>query len=367
MFTDIVILAGGAGTRLWPASVAKSPKQFMSVEGGRSFFRMALERALALGPSGSVLVVCGAAQQDALLSEVEAFPEARGRVLVLPEPRARNTAPAVAAALALLEKPRLPGRARAPSAGGSALLLTSDHLIKPVEAFVADAARASALAEAGNLVCFGVKPRGPSTGYGYLETAAPLGPGYKVARFREKPDRATAESFLAAGNFYWNSGMYGWRFDLMREELETRAPEVAAAFAPLAAAEPRFAERSGAFVLEAWNGLAAAYDAAPAISLDYAVSEKCPRVALVPAAFDWDDVGSWDEFAALFSGHSGEVVEPGSKGCFVYSDLPVALCGVEDLVVVVKHGAVLVARKGETQRVKDAVEAWKALGRSDLL
>lgn len=362
MYSYVIVLAGGAGTRLWPASTSARPKQFLRLGDGSTFLRRALDRALALEPREGVIIVTGATMAEAVAEECRTLPPGtpgRGSVRILPEPSGRNTAPAAAWALAAAEA--WGGRPE-----DAFLLMTSDHLIEPLPAFAADAARAEALAAAGHLVCFGIPPRYAATGYGYVEAAEPLGPGLRAAGFREKPDAATAEGFLAAGRYYWNSGMYAFRSDFLRRELAAHAPEVARAFESLID-RPREAERGGIRIVEAWEGLAEAYERTPSISLDYAVSEKCASVALVPASFSWEDVGSWDEMARLFPGGSGSAVAVESKGCYVDSDIPVALCGVTDLVVVIRNGAALVLRKGASQLVRKAVERLKSTGRRDLL
>lgn len=362
MFTYVIILAGGSGTRLWPASTSARPKQFLEPGDGTSFLRRSLDRALALKPQRGVMVVTGAAQTQAVLAECRALPPGspgRGSVRILPEPGGRNTAPAAAWALAAAEA--WGGRPE-----DTFLLMPSDHLIEPIRAFEADAAKAEALAAAGSLVCFGIPPRYPATGYGYIEAAEPLGPGFRAAGFREKPDEASARRFLAAGNFFWNSGMYAFRSDILRRELAAYAPEVAAAFDSLID-RPREAEHGGVRIVEAWEGLEEAYSRAPSISLDYAVSEKSASVALVPASFSWEDLGSWDEMARLFPGGAGETLAVESEGCYVYSDIPVALCGVSDIMVVIRNGAALVLKKGSSQLVKDVVERLKSSGRKELL
>ena len=387
MVSDVLILAGGAGTRLWPASVKKSPKQFMSLSGAsntgvdrggeqefvknearepwqaqptESFMAMALERALALDVRGEILVVTNH-EQAALVAATCAglSAAAKNKVVVLGEPQARNTAPAVALASAYLQSRRSP-------VASSVFLMTSDHLIVPVERFVDDARKASFHADQDYLVCMGIPPRGPSTGYGYIETNGSLAEGKRVSSFREKPDLATAEGFLAAGTYYWNSGMYAYGIEFMARELETWAPEVPAAFRRISGS-PVFELVNGVRVLASWAGLPEAYDITPSISVDYAVSEHCQRVAMIPATFEWHDVGSFEEMAALFPDAGKPVAEPNSRNCWVYSDLPVALCGVEDLMVVVKNGCVLVARRGAGQLVKDVVDQIRSTKRTDLL
>jgi mannose-1-phosphate guanylyltransferase len=321
---------------------------------------MALERASALDVEGEILVVTNHEQATLVAEACSGLSAAdKRRIVVLGEPRARNTAPAVALASAYLQTRLAP-------AASSVFLMTSDHLILPVERFVEDASKASSLAGQDYLVCIGIPPRGPSTGYGYIETGGSLETGMAVASFREKPDLSTARGFIDAGNYYWNSGMYAYGIAFMARELETWAPGVPAAFGKLEGC-PVFTEVNGVRVLQSWQGLSEAYDTAPSISVDYAVSEHCLRVAMVPASFEWHDVGSFEEMAALFPDAGSPVAQPASKNCWVYSDLPVALCGVEDLMVVVKNGCVLVARRGAGQLVKDAVDQIRSSSRTELL
>jgi len=373
MFTDIIIMAGGSGTRLWPASNSGTPKQFLSLPEGGSFFDTALTRGFAvLDPAadGAVVVVAGESHVPHIVRACAALPEAqRARVVLIPEPVARNTAPAIACAVVYLERTYGPGR--------SALVLTSDHVIEPLNKFRDDAAAAGLLAQEGKLVFFGIPPRGPETGYGYIEAGAVISApqhSYELASFREKPDLKTAEEFLARGGYFWNSGMFGFPVDLMLGEFRRSAPATLAPFAALSAPDrDAYRLQDGVSVLAAWKGLRKAYETVAAVSIDYAVAEKCPHAAVVAASFNWLDIGSWDEYAHFMGTGTAEVYQSGSAGCFVDADLPVALCGVQDLIVVVRSGrdggpaSVLVCRKGQTQRVKDLVAAIKDAGRTELL
>jgi mannose-1-phosphate guanylyltransferase/mannose-1-phosphate guanylyltransferase/mannose-6-phosphate isomerase len=384
MFSDIIIMAGGSGTRLWPASNSKVPKQFLPLPDGSTFFGASLDRAIATVPAGAIVVVAGASHVPHVIRAAAALPEAhRSRVVVIPEPVGRNTAPALACAAVYLD--------RAFGNGRRALVLTSDHVIGPIGAFRADAEAADALAAQERLVVFGIPPRGPETGFGYIEAGEPIdlaknaAPGrtFAVASFREKPDLATAERFLASGGFTWNSGMFGFGVDFMLRQFREHSPDTLAPFAALAAPkEDAYESVDGVRVLSRWSGLEEAYRTVKGISIDYAMAEKCRSVAVVAAGFDWTDIGSWDEYARFLESGASDapagkqkapVFAAGARGCWVDSDLPVALCGVEDLIVVVRSGAdgsppsVLVCKRGESQKVKDAVEAIKAAGRPDLL
>ncbi|MFA6508783.1 MAG: sugar phosphate nucleotidyltransferase [Treponemataceae bacterium] len=381
MFNDIVIMAGGSGTRLWPASNSKVPKQFLSLPDGSTFFGAALDRAVATAPAGRIVVVAGASHVPHVIRAAAALPaEQRERVVVIPEPIARNTAPAVLCAALYLKRSLGPGR--------RALVLTSDHVIGPIDAFRADVEAADSLAAQSKFVVFGIPPHGPETGFGYIEAGEPVSAGghaagrtFLVASFREKPDRATAEKFLASGRFTWNSGMFGFDCDFLIEEFRAHSPDTLASFGKLEKpTEDAYEKAQGVSLLSRWKGMDDAYRAVKGISIDYAIAEKCRSVAVVATSFDWVDIGSWDEYARFIEKGSAQgskvkapVFSSASPGCWVDSDLPVALCGVEDLIVVVRSGAdgsppsVLVCKRGESQRVKDAVEAIKAAGRTDLL
>ena len=398
MFNDCIIMAGGFGTRLWPASTSARPKQFLHLpksassspaEKQVSFFGAAIRRALALtsgnSADGNVVIVAGKQHTDLIVKECALLNEAeRRRVVLIPEPVARNTAPAITCALVYINW-ITSGRER------NVLVLTSDHIIEPLEVFTTAAFAAAAMAQADKFVVFGIQPQRPETGYGYIEAAESLTipreensitnarrepQVFNVASFREKPDAKTAKQFVAAGNFFWNSGMFAFSSKFMLAEFRRYADEVITPFSKLwAPNEHSYTERNGLRVLENWAELDEAYRNTKAISLDHAIAEKCRSTVMVKADFSWTDVGSWDEYCKLAEYTYAEVYgTPASKSsCFVNSDIPVALCAVEDLIVVVRSGkdgsppAVLISKKGETQQVKEIVQEITAAGRSDLL
>jgi mannose-1-phosphate guanylyltransferase/mannose-1-phosphate guanylyltransferase/mannose-6-phosphate isomerase len=385
MFDDCIIMAGGSGTRLWPASNSVNPKQFLSIPGGSSFFVSAVERALAVinrEGEGRVIIIAGKGHVPRIIEACAVFsPEDLSRLILIPEPAARNTAPAIACGAVYSALALGPDR--------TVLVLTSDHIISPLAVFAEDAAAAAAFARQGNLVVFGIPPRAPETGYGYIEAAealpSPCGAAvggtasFRAASFREKPVRSVAEAFLADGRFYWNSGMFAFSSGFLLEEFRRNAPECLRPFEALKAPEESaYTVRRGLKIAEAWPGLGEAYNAVKGISFDYAIAEKCGQTVMTAARFDWFDVGSWDEYAKLLDSSRGEVYaarvpSEGAGSCFVDADIPVALCGVGDLIVVVRSGrdggvpSVLIAKKGETQGVRDIVEQIKAAGRTELL
>lgn len=381
MFTDVIIMAGGSGTRLWPASNTRTPKQFLTIPGtgasGASFFRAALERAFAVLDSSAdsrVLVIAGPSHGAPVMNLVEALPQGqRERLDLLVEPTAKNTGPAVACGTAFIQRDHGPHR--------TVLVLTSDHIIDPLNAFVEDAKRASEYAQKGQLVVFGIPPTRPETGYGYIEAdkAQSLDANvFPVTAFREKPDRATAERFVSTGRFYWNSGMFAFSADFMAQEFKRSSPATWGPFETLGKLpKGAFEILDGFRLITDWKGLAEAYGKVKPISIDYAVAEKCSSAVVIPASYEWLDIGSWDEYAKLSDKNGGPgsrgVYVSGSENCFVDSDVPVALCGVQDLIVVARSGkdggppSVLICKKGETQRVKEIVDSIKAEGRTELL
>jgi mannose-1-phosphate guanylyltransferase/mannose-1-phosphate guanylyltransferase/mannose-6-phosphate isomerase len=373
-------MAGGSGARLWPASSSRKPKQFLAAakDGDENFFSLSLERALRVvsGSDGRVIVITGkkqllfAAAACSKLSQPE-----KKRIVLIPEPEAKNTAPAIACAIAYTGKTKGWNR--------TMLVLTSDHIIKPLEIFLKDIDIAAQYAEQNKLVIFGISPSGPETGYGYIEAEErEIAAGvYAVASFHEKPHREKAEHFFASKNYYWNSGMFAFRCDYLADEFRRIAADVSGSFEKLNSPDKKsYTKKKGLCVLDAWTGLKKAYRQAKGISFDYAIVEKCAQTVMIRAGFDWIDVGSWDDYARFLSGDSpadsdigADIYAAETNGCFVDSDIPVALAGVEDLIVVIRSGkdgsppAALVTRKGKTQLVRDVVEEIKQSGRKDIL
>jgi mannose-1-phosphate guanylyltransferase/mannose-1-phosphate guanylyltransferase/mannose-6-phosphate isomerase len=386
MFNDCIIMAGGAGTRLWPASSNRIPKQFLpmpSLSTGAvvtdSFFNAAIERALAVidqKGDGRILIVSGWNHKALIIKACQKYSANElSRMVLIPEPEAKNTAPAIACAVNYIDW--MSGEER------KVLVLTSDHIITPIERFVKDAAAAEAFAQADKLAVFGIKPLGPETGYGYIEAGQVISQMkeipevFKVLSFHEKPSREKTEEFLAAGNFFWNSGMFAFSSKFILNEYRCSAPQLIRPFDRLRApGETSFRIEGRLRILWDWLNLDAAYKETEAISFDYAIAEKSSHTIVVSAGFSWRDVGNWDEYALLAGGNGAgnrEVYQINAKNCFVDSDIPVALIGTEDLIIAVRSeknggpGSVLVAKKGETQHVREIVAQIKAQGRNELL
>ena len=350
-----VLLAGGSGTRLWPLSRRAYPKQFVPLLGESSLFAATLDRLSGL-EHAAPMVVCSEAQRFLVAEEVRNSAVARAAILL--EPAGRNTAPAIA--LAALE-------ARADERDPILLVLPADHAIPDASAFARAVETAAAAAGDGALVTFGIEPHAPATGYGYIRAAA--GEGVRpVEAFVEKPDRATAEQYLDAGGYYWNSGMFVFRASAFLRELESHAPAI------LDAARAAHAGRTADLDFLRFD--AEAFMGSPAVSIDYAVMESTERAVVVPFDGEWSDVGSWQALweAGLAEGEGdaddnvlqGDVITSGTRRCYLHaSHRLIAAVGLEDCVVVETADAVLVAPRERAQEVKKLVERLEADGRTE--
>jgi len=349
MIENIIIMAGGAGKRLWPASMGKTPKQFLKIDGEKSLFLNTLERAFNLGITGMVYIVTHEDHVEAALKECSILKEdMRKRIVILAEPVARNTAPALALAAA-----RMVLDNRSPE---TALVMAADHLIEPQDSFMESVINAYEEASGGYIVTFGIKPSRPSTGYGYIEAGNCDGIGCSVLSFREKPDLATAEKYVESGRYFWNSGLFAYRTDVFLSQLNEYSKEIYNLFSSPDEKMFRLKKTNSVKVYYPSRSLREVYSDCPSISVDYAIMEKTSDIRMVKASFDWNDVGSWDVIADLNGGSMEKVLEIQSANNFVYSEIPVALCGVENLIVVVANNRVLICSRGNSQLVKEAAE-----------
>ena len=354
-----VVLSGGAGTRLWPLSRELYPKQLLPLLGAQTMLQQTLARLDGMDEAGAPLVVCNEAHRFMVAEQLRELAVEPAAIIL--EPCGRNTAPAVAVA------------ALQAVAGGEdplLLVLPADHVIPRIAPFQAAVRTGERLARQGHLVTFGIVPDKPETGYGYIQAGArcpePGEDGFRVAAFVEKPDLATAQNYLAAGGYFWNSGMFLFRASSYLEELERHAPQMLAAC--------RRAHAGMARDLDFCRLGGEEFAACPADSIDYAVMEKTDRAVVVPLDAGWSDVGSW---SALWEAEErngegnvlqGDVLVTDARNCYLHaSSRLLATVGVEDLVVVETADAVLVAGRDRVQEVKGIVERLKRDGRGEAL
>lgn len=352
-----IILAGGSGTRFWPLSRRLAPKQLLALTGQQTMLQDTVLRIEPAVPAERIVVVTGRELVDETRRQLRV---ANVAASVISEPAGRNTALAIAVAAE---------RLLAGDPDAMMVVLPADHIVAKPDAFRASLVLAAEVAREGYLVTIGIAPRRPETGYGYIRRGAPLSRktgkkkarahAFGVQRFVEKPDRRRAEKYVADGNYFWNAGMFVWRASIVREELRRYAPGIATAGAEIASA------MSASPVDEA--RLSALYAAADAVSIDCAVMERSKRVAVVPAEFGWNDVGSWaalDDVAEKDDREnliSGRVVDVDSQRSIVYAqDRVVATIGLRDLIVVDTPDATLVCAKDRAQDVRKVVDALEA-------
>ncbi len=347
----IVILAGGSGTRFWPLSRQKTPKQLISVLSGKSMLQRTVERVLPLKPK-RVIVVTNALQAEESARQLKEY-HRRARIDIIEEPVGRNTAPAIGLAASIIAR-------YDPDA--VMVVLPADHFIVGEEKFQDCVLHAKEAALNGYLVTVGIEPTRPETGYGYIEADMALrgstGP-FPVRRFVEKPPLEKAVAYLDAGNFYWNSGIFLWRVDVILDNILAFMPDLARALAGLTFADDIWELEDFAQQIEA------IYREVKAESIDYGVMEKADNVVVIPARFGWSDVGSWNALPeVLESDGSGNVflgakhtVSIDSNDSMVYGGgKVVALVGVQGMVVVNTDDALLVCSKARAQDVKRVVE-----------
>jgi mannose-1-phosphate guanylyltransferase/mannose-1-phosphate guanylyltransferase/mannose-6-phosphate isomerase len=340
-----VILSGGSGTRLWPLSRAGKPKQLLALTGERTMLQLTLERVAEEARYAAPIIVGNARHADEIEAQLAAAGARPARLIL--EPAARNTAPAIA--LAALSLPR----------EAAMLVMPSDHAIADVGAFGRAVEAALPALEQGWLVALGVHADYPETGYGYIERGEEIFPGvHRAARFVEKPDIATAETYLAAGTFSWNGGIFLFSAGDYLDALGELAPEIVRAAEASVEAGATQGRRS--------CPEAEAFAASPNISIDYAVMERASKVAVVPVDMGWSDIGSWDSLHQFLGpDEKGNVSGEGSvlldaEGCLVRSSGPVVTAvGVRNLIIIATPDAVLVVPKGESQRIKEIVEELK--------
>ena len=380
----IVIMAGGAGERFWPLSNRKTPKQLLRISGERTLLQAAYERAGHLVAPERVYIAAGRKLKEAIQENLPKLSDSN----IIEEPRARNTAPCLGLAACAIEALH----------GGETVMgvLTADHLIDEGPLFEgAISAAMNHAAASGDLVTIGMQPTRPETAFGYVERGEQIStpqstdstdsgePVYRVRRFTEKPDLATAERFLAKGDYLWNSGMFFWRVDALLGAFEAHQPAMAEQWRRLRdSGAPPYPEPL----------LSEVFDALPALPIDTAIMERAERVATVVGRFGWDDVGSWDALPRFnppdASGNCsvGPAILVDSRNNIIYNEAPpnasgdapadappgaaapdIVLFGIHDCLVVRTDKAILIAPRSKAQGIKDLVAHLIDLGRDDLV
>jgi len=363
-----IIMAGGTGTRFWPASTIDTPKQLLRLVGRQSMLRQTVDRLGDLAANARPLVVTN----HRLVKEVrQQLPELPAAAIV-GEPCKRDTAPCVGLAALLVSRD---------DADATMAVMPADHVIRPAEAFQAAIRQAAELVDEspGRIVTFGIKPTYPAEVFGYIHRGAPLAssepgsgttrlaaPAYAVQRFKEKPDAATAQEYVASGEYYWNSGIFVWRAATILDALRQRQPEMLGHLEAIVAAWDT-PQCDAVFARE--------FAAIKPISIDYAVMEHATDVAVIEAPFEWDDSGGWQSLARLVGTDAdgntivGRHLGLNTCGTIVRTDEAhlVVTLGLKDCIVVHTPKATLVASKHDEEQIRQVVKRLEELGWTEYL
>ncbi len=354
-----VIMAGGSGTRFWPQSRKKMPKQLLRLAGSRTMIQQTADRCQSWVDTANIWVVTNDLQAEATKLQLPKIPTEN----VLLEPAARNTAPCVGlAAIQILER----------DPNGIMFVLPADHVIQTDESFAAAARRAVDVVEedASRLVLFGVIPTFPATGYGYIERSEALSNAmprlYQVNAFREKPHRELAEEYLRAGRYFWNCGIFCWKAQTIVDLLAQYEPELHAGLIRIS---------KGIRENRTQQVMAEEFPALKSISIDYAVLERAQNVVVIEAPFQWDDVGSWLSLPRLngcdANGNTidGPFCGVDTQGCIVRTtdDHLIATLGLRNLIVIHTGDTTLVADAAQAERIKEIIGQLEKQGRQSYL
>ena len=338
-----VIMAGGAGTRFWPASRRELPKQFLPILGSKSMISLTMERLLSQIETHNIYVVTAADQVPLVIQHLPQLPPQN----IIIEPFGMNTAPCLALSLAVLEQ-KLTDEDRM-------LVLPADHFIRDTEAFLESLELAHTIAAQNKLVTFGIIPDHPATGYGYIEAGDEFQPGAReVLRFKEKPDRETATGFIKQGNFYWNSGMFCWTLKTLRNAFQAHLPLALEVAQELVAAIAKGADDAL---------VATIYAKMPRTPIDIGIMEKSQNRAVIPVDYGWSDVGSWQALSELSPSDAAgntftaQGIGIESQNNYIHSNKFTALIGVNDLCIIETEHAILVCPKNRSEEVKKVVDS----------
>ncbi|PIP93232.1 MAG: hypothetical protein COW00_11245 [Bdellovibrio sp. CG12_big_fil_rev_8_21_14_0_65_39_13] len=342
-----IVMAGGKGTRFWPESTSAKPKQYLSLVSPHSLLEETLTRFDGLVPVNRRYVVTVREQEALAKKSSEGNIEPHHFIF---EPSGRNTAPCILLSMAQLEM-------EGATDEDILAIVPSDHVILNKDGFQHSVKVATETAsQKGGIVTIGIKPHFPHTGYGYIHQEKQEGPElFKVASFKEKPNFETAKEYVSTGEYFWNAGMFVARLDVLKKEFQTHSPKMWSSYEDL---------KKNCHKAESLRNV---YEQIPSDSIDYAIMEKSEFVYVVPAAFDWNDLGSWDALESVIAPTDSNIVVKDNghsfidaKNNIVYAPgKHVALVGVNDLIVVSNDKAVIVLPKEQAQRIKEVVELLK--------
>ena len=342
----VIILAGGGGSRLFPLSRKSYPKQFLKLEDEISLLVHTIQRFMSFVSAKDIIIITNQRYLYHVQNELSECNAEAAHILL--EPVARNTAPAIALGAEYCHSQL------ACNDDEILLVAASDHVIRPLDQFQNCVHMAESAAKLGSLVTFGIPAQKPETGYGYIETGKKLTGALQVTSFREKPDLPTAKKYVAAGNYYWNSGMFAFSFGTIKKEFELYQPEIASQM-----------DKGYEHMLTNFADL-------PEISIDYAVAERSQNVCMVELSCYWNDIGSWDAMYDILpkdeNGNAvkGDVLALDCKNSLIMGrDRLIAGIGLDDLLLVETDDVIVVAKKGESQKVKNVVEKLKAMNRKE--
>lgn len=346
-----IILAGGLGTRLWPMSRRNYPKQFLKIDGEKSLLQHTVERLSGVVSNKDIIVITNNNYKFHVISDLNSLSSPLSASNIILEPASRNTAPSIALGVRYcIEKLGCSG-------DEVVFVCPSDHIIRPADKFAGYIRRADEIARNGYIVTFGIMPVSPEVGYGYIKVKndGSKVDYLKVERFTEKPDTDTANRYLNEGNYYWNSGMFAFSIGTIIEEFKKYAPKISEVFGIN------------------FDQMVSNFKQLPDISIDYALMEKSDRIVTLPIDLYWNDIGSWDSLYNVLNKDEngnikiGDIVEIDTKETLIIGNKRlISTIGLENCLVVETDDAILIAKKGETQKVKDIVSKLKEKGRKEL-